>query len=130
MADTIGPSSVDLLKSVAANSGFAAPRVFTDRHGRLTNGKLTLDTPGMAPHVSGATVTGKSQFLDRVNADQAVLDAAACADEVGLWIGNKAKVFVEGGTLGAIGRTGELTSWINVHVSRMGMVHGVPGSAP
>jgi hypothetical protein len=114
----------------AANSGFAAPRIFTNRHGLLTNGKYTLDAPGMAPHVSGATTTGKSQFLYRVNSDKAVLDAAAYADDAGLWVGNKAKVFVEDGPVGVIGRTGESTNWINVYRTRTGMVHGAPGSAP
>ena len=115
---------------VAANSGFTAPRVFTNRHAFLTNGKYSLDSPGMAPHITGATTTGKSQFLYRVNSDKAVLDAAAYADEAGLWVGNKAKVFVEDGPVGVIGRTGELTSWINVYRTRTGMVHGAPGSAP
>lgn len=84
----------------------------------------------MSPHKTGSLRAGKSQFLSGVDAEKAVLDAAAYADDAGLWVGNKAKVFVENGPVGALGTTGELTNWINVYRTRTGFVHGSPGSAP
>lgn len=39
-----------------------------------------------------------------------------------------AAVQVKGG--GVLGRTGELTNWINIYRTRTGMVHGAPGRAP
>jgi len=57
-----------------------------------------------------------------------VLDAAAYADANALWVGTKAKVFVQNGPVGALGRSGELTSWIDVYRTKTGFVHGAPGS--
>ena len=114
----------------AARSGFKPPPIGTNARGQLTNGRYTLDAPGMAPHKTGATAGGKSQFLAGVDAEKATLDAAAYADEMGLWAGNKAKVYVEGGPVGILGNTGELTNWINVYRTRTGFVHGAPGIAP
>jgi len=45
-------------------------------------------------------------------------------------IGSKAKVFVENGPVGALGNTGELTSWVNVYRTKIRFVHGAPGRAP
>jgi len=109
---------------------FQAPRSTSNARGQLTNGPYTLDAAGMAPHKTGSLRLGKSQFLSGVDAERAVLDAAAYADEAGLWVGNKAKVFVENGPVGALGNTGELTSWINVYRTKTGFVHGAPGRAP
>jgi hypothetical protein len=88
-----------------------------------------VDAAGMAPHKLGSLRAGKSQFLSTVDAEKAVLDAAAYADEAGLWVGNKAKVFVENGPVGVLGETGELTHWLNVYRTETGFVHGAPGGA-
>jgi hypothetical protein len=113
-----------------AAEDFTAPETYLNRHGQLTNGTYTLDEAGMAPHMTGSTISGKSQFLFGVNADQAVLDAAAHADSEGLWVGNKAKVFIQNGPIGILGDSGELTDWLNIYRTRTGFVHGAPGGAP
>ncbi|MCP4543657.1 MAG: RHS repeat-associated core domain-containing protein, partial [Chloroflexi bacterium] len=109
---------------------FQPPRIQVNRHGQLTNELYTLDAAGMAPHKTGSLRAGKSQFLSSVDAEKMALDAAAYADEAGLWVGNKAKVFVKSGPVGALGNTGELTSWITVHRTRTGFVHAHPSTAP
>jgi RHS repeat-associated protein len=118
-----------------------------DKHGRLNNGKYTIDNDGMSKHVPGRTRdswskenqdgTTKSSFLKGVDAERAVLDAAAYADAHNLWSGGnnpKAKVYVENGPVGVLGRTGELTHYINVYKkpTKQGvtLVHGGPGGAP
>lgn len=83
----------------------------------------------MAPHMTGSTTSGKSQFLSGVDADKAVLDAAWYADSNSLWLGNKAKVFVENGPVGISGGTGELTDWLNIYRTRTGFV-SVPPVVP
>lgn len=111
------------------NSGcFDPPGITSNRHGQLTNGNYTIDSAGMAPHQSGSLAGGKSQWAYGVNAEKATLDAAAYADEAGLWVGNKAKVPVVDGVVGALGKTGERTSWINVYRNKNGFVHGSPGN--
>jgi|BarGraNGADG00212_1021973.scaffolds.fasta_scaffold36464_2 hypothetical protein len=65
-----------------------------------------------------------------VDADTATLDAAAYADKTGLWDGNTAKVYVQNGPVGVVGRTGQLTNWINVYRTNTGFVHGAPGNSP
>lgn len=79
---------------------------------------------------------GKSRFLYDVDADKAVLDVAAYADEYGLWepgsgnpadFANKAKVPVKNGPVGVTG-SGELTDVINVYRTKTGYVHGSPGN--
>ena len=82
----------------------------------------------MIKHQTGSLSEGKSQFLSGVDADKAVLDAAAYADQNGLWQGSKAKVPVSNGPVGVHGGTGELTSTINVYRNRNGFIHGAPGS--
>ena len=71
-----------------------------------------------------------------VDANKAVLDASAYADEYGLWeprSGNvndfpdKAKVFVENGPVGVTG-DGQLTNYINIYRTKTGFVHGCPGN--
>ncbi len=84
----------------------------------------------MAAHMTGSTAAGRSQFLSTVDADTAVLEAAAYADENGLWVGNKAKVFVENGPVGVLGSNGQLTDWINIYRTQTGFVHGAPGTPP
>jgi len=84
----------------------------------------------MLPHLRGSLETGKSQFLFSVDANRAVLDAAAFADKAGLWVGNTAKVFAQNGPVGVLGRSGQLTHWINVYRTNTGLVHGAPGGAP
>jgi hypothetical protein len=66
----------------------------------------------------------------KLAAEKAVLDAAACADAKCLWVADKAKAYVEYGPVGVIGRTGELTHYINVCRNSRGAVHGCPGGAP
>jgi RHS repeat-associated protein len=103
---------------------------YYNRHGQLTNGKYTIDESGMDPHQTGSLADGKSQWLSSVDAEQAVLDAADVADENGLWDAQgKAKVQANG-YIGALGRTGELTDWINVYRTSTGFIHGSPGSPP
>jgi hypothetical protein len=81
----------------------------------------------MDPHVNGTP--GKSQFGFYVNSGKATLDAAAYADEYGLWVGNKAKVPVSNGTVGYLW-DGTPTSWINVYRTQTGFVHGSSGNPP
>jgi RHS repeat-associated protein len=107
---------------------FTPPEITRNRHGQLTNGDYTLDSSGMIKHQTGSLSEGKSQFLSGVDADKAVLDAAAYADQYGLWQGSKAKVPVSNGPVGVHGGTGELTSTINVYRNRNGFIHGAPGS--
>ena len=107
---------------------FTPPEITRNRHGQLTNGDYTLDSSGMIKHQTGSLSEGKSQFLSGVDADKAVLDAAAYADQNGLWQGSKAKVPVSNGPVGVHGGTGELTSTINVYRNRNGFIHGAPGS--
>lgn len=113
-----------------AEPKFLAPPVSRNAAGRLTNGSYTIDVKGMDPHVTGKTTTGKSQFGFRVDAQKAVLDAAAYADYAGLWVGNKAKVPVVNGPIGWTGKTGAPTNYINVYRTKTGYVHGAPGNAP
>jgi len=118
-----------------ADEGFEAPEAYLNRHGQLTNGTYTLNEPDMAPHMPMTAVagSGKSVFLSTVNADQAVLDAAAFADANNLWTGANnatAKVYVLNGPIGVLGRTGELTNWINLYRTDTLFLHGSPGNAP
>ncbi len=110
--------------------GFQAPRVSIDRQGRLSNGRYSVSAETMAPHKTGSGSSGKSQFLMKVDAESVVLDAAAFADEMNLWVGNKAKVHVTNGPVGVVGRTGELTNWVTVTRTSGGTVHGWPSGAP
>ena len=110
----------------SAGSKFEPPRVSTNSKGQLTNGTYTIDSTGMAKHTTGSTVSGKSQFLFNVDANRAVLDAAAYADKYGLWINNQAKIPITNGNVGVVGRTGELTNWIEVTKTNTGFVHGWP----
>ena len=84
----------------------------------------------MSPHKTGTISGGKSQFLSYVDAEKATLDAAAYADEAGLWVGSKAKVYIENGPVGVLGKTGEPTNWINIYRTKTGFIHGAPGGAP
>ncbi len=73
---------------------------------------------------------GKSQFFSNVDAEKAVLDAAAYADKYGLWQTNnpsKAVVPVTNGPVGVLGN-GTPTNYINVYKTSTGYVHGCPGS--
>jgi hypothetical protein len=103
---------------VSPADAFEAPEITVNKHGQLTNGTYTLDSAGMDPHVNGTP--GKSQFGFYVNSGQATLDAAAYADEYGLWVGNKAKVPISNGIVGSL-RDGTPTSWINVYRTRTGL---------
>ncbi|WP_437589252.1 RHS repeat-associated core domain-containing protein [Sorangium sp. So ce1000] len=103
------------------------PKVFTNRHGQLTNGRYTLDSAGMAPHTTGSHAQGKSQFLYRVNERQLVLDAAAYADDANLWVGNKAKIVFDD-FIGVHAGTGQRTNVLNIYRADSGFVHGAPGS--
>ncbi|GHI27869.1 hypothetical protein Shyd_92400 [Streptomyces hydrogenans] len=109
---------------------FTAPASYVNRHGELTNGTYTVSYPAMLKHLPGSSGPTKSVFLKGVDAEKATLDAAAYADAHGLWEGNKAKVYVANGPVGVVGRTGELTSYINVYRNARGAIHGSPGGAP
>lgn len=80
----------------------------------------------MAPHLTGSGSSGKSQLLFLVDANKAVLDAAAYANANKLWVGNKAKVFVEMDLSEPIGRNGQLTNWLSITRTDTGFVHGWP----
>jgi hypothetical protein len=123
----IGDSGGLLGDPALGDQTFEAPDITVNRHGQLTNGRYTLDSTGMDPHVNGTQ--GKSQFSFYVNSGKATLDAAAYADKYGLWVGNKAKVPVANGIIGSLG-DGTPTSWINVYRTATGFVHGSPGGAP
>ena len=111
---------------------FEGPPISVDRHGQLTNGKYIVDSAGMAPHKIGSLATGKSQFLSWVDAEKAVLDAAAYADAHNAWFlkGSawQATVHVENGPVGVLADSGELTEWITVTRTRTGFVHGWPSN--
>lgn len=119
-----------LKRGAAAKAGFTAPKVTRTASGEVTNGTYTVSRIPQARHTTGSTTSGKSQFLFRVDADQAVLDAAAYADEAGLWVGNKAKVLVNNGPVGVHGGSGQLTNYVNVYRTKGGYVHGAPGRPP
>jgi len=113
---------------LAAKAGFEAPKVVRTASGEITNGSYTINATKQLRHTAGDA--GKSRFLFRVDADQAVLDAAAYADEAGLWVGSKAKVLVKNGPVGVLGRSGEPTTYINLYRTKGGYVHGAPGRPP
>ncbi|WP_157631013.1 polymorphic toxin-type HINT domain-containing protein [Kribbella catacumbae] len=108
---------------------FTAPASRLNRHGELTNGKYTVSSDAMAKHLPTTAGQGKSVFLTGVDAEKAVLDAAAYADANGLWVGDKAKVFVQNGPVGILGKNGELTQYLNVYRNARGGVHGSTGGA-
>ncbi len=114
---------------------FKAPEVTSNSKGELTNGIYTLNQQDMLIHIDGKT-PNKSQFLYDVDANKAVLDAAAYADANNLWeassgnstdFANKAKVTVINGYVGITGK-GELTIYINVYRTKTGYIHGCPGN--
>src|SRR5262249_45416040 len=107
--------------------GWTPPKVVSNRHGQLTNGRYVLDEVGMRPHTSGSTAHGKSQFFYRVNEKELALDAAAYADEAGLWVGNKAKIVLDR-PIGVHGGSGTPTNVINVYRTDSGYVHAAPGT--
>ncbi|MGW1767543.1 RHS repeat domain-containing protein [Streptomyces sp. NPDC002073] len=111
-------------------TGFTPPESYLNRHGELTNGAYTVSYPAMLKHLPGSSGPTKSVFLKSVNAEKATLDAAAYADAHDLWVGNKAKVYTTNGPVGVVGRTGELTRYINIYRNARGAIHGSPGGAP
>jgi hypothetical protein len=113
----------------AAKSVWTAPKVFTNSKGLISNGKYTIDAPGMVKHTTGSLVKEKSQFLFRIDANQMTLDAAAYADKAGLWVQNQAKVKLNT-VVGVIGRNGQLSSYITVTRTNSGFVHGWPSVGP
>lgn len=72
-------------------------------------------------------VAGKNLFYPTLNANEVVLKAAQHADNVGLWIGNKAKVLVLNTNIGTLGN-GKPTNIINVYRNSNGFIHVSPGS--
>ena len=93
----------------------------------MTNGTYTINHDRMAPHTDGSTTSGKSQFLFDVDANKATLDAAAYADKYNLWTNdNQAKIPITNGCVGVIGKTGQLTNYIEVTRTNTGFVHGWP----
>ena len=125
---------VEKVVKSGSKSIYQAPKIKTNFRGEITNGKFILDTEGMIKHTNGTV--GKSQFIYDVDANKAVLDAAAYADEYNLWgpssknladFADKAKVYVENGPVGVTGQ-GELTNYINIYRTKTGYVHGCPGN--
>lgn len=118
----------------SGTQGFITPEIYKNADGILTNGVYTIDPKAMNRHRLNSLNRGKSQFLSDVDADRAVLDAAAYADQYNLWggsdHGNRAKVLVVNGPVGVVHDTGELTNYINVYRKNNGLVHGAPGSPP
>lgn len=117
------------------SSSFEAPRITVNSRGELTNGSYILNQEDMLIHVNGKN-PNKSQFLYDVDANKAVLDAAAYADANNLWVSssgnpadfaNKAKVYVQNGPVGVTGK-GQLTHYINVYRTKTGYIHGSPGN--
>ncbi|MDT3440628.1 hypothetical protein [Pseudofrankia sp. BMG5.37] len=106
------------------------PRPYISPKGHWTNGRYTISAAKMAPHMAGsAGAELKSTFLYHIEAEKITLDAAAYADAAGLWVGNKARVFIDNGPVGVRGQTGELTSWIQV--TRHGQtLHSWPSRPP
>ena len=107
----------------------------------MTNGAYTIDLTAMSPHATGSLSGGQSQFLWRIDAFGAVLDAAAYADDYALWEGVgsfKAKVAVVNGPVGVLALNGSLTDYVNIYRTRprsvegrlTRFVHGSPGSPP
>jgi RHS repeat-associated protein len=125
-------SSSDNTPTQSSSSNFKPSPIFRNPRGQLTNGKYILDETGMQPHLSGDLSSGKSQFLFNVDANTATLDAAAYADQFNLWNAktNSAKVPVTNGNIGVLGKTGELTNYINVYRTNTGFVHSSPGTPP
>ena len=79
------------------------------------------------PIHTGVLSSGKSQFFNRLNDKQLVLDAAAYANKAGLWVGNKAKIILDR-PIGVHAGTGNPTNVLNVYRTNNGIVHGAPGS--
>ena len=111
---------------------FNPPKIYKDRRGNLTNGTYTISHSRMLPHLDGTE--NKSHFFLHIDADKAVLDAAAYADEYNLWETNtgnpsdftcKATVDITNGPIGITG-SGEYAYQINVYRTAKGLVHGCP----
>ncbi|WP_437922399.1 DUF6443 domain-containing protein [Sphingobacterium sp. LRF_L2] len=100
--------------------------IVKDSKGNLTDGVYTISKEAMKKHVVGG-VQGKSIFYPTLDAEKAVLKAAQKADELGLWIGNKAKVTVTNTNIGTLGN-GQPTNVINVYRNSKGTIHGAPGN--
>jgi hypothetical protein len=115
---------VDAKVNTHESETFKAPAISSDKQGFLSNGIYRLDAKAMKPHIDGNNFTGKSQFKYGVNADKAVLDGAAYANEKNLWLGNKAKVFIVDGIVGY--SNGQPTQWLNIYRTSTGMVHDCP----
>ncbi len=115
-----------------ATNEFNPPKIYKDRRGNLTNGTYTISQSRMLPHLDGTE--NKSHFFLDIDADKAVLDAAAYADEYNLWKTNtgnpsdftcKATVDITNGPIGITG-SGEYAYQINVYRTATGLVHGCP----
>lgn len=119
---------------VEDNKDFKAPKVFYDKDGNITNGKYTINSKKMLPHIDNTPK--KSHFFSDVDAEKAVLDAAAYADEFNLWETNtgnpndfacKAKIYIENGPIGVTG-SGKYAYYINIYRTATGQVHGCPAN--
>jgi len=128
LADVVAPENGCC--SVAP-SGLLKP--WRNGAGELTNGSYTVFGARQAKRTTGDLSDGASQFFYRVDDEAMTLEAAAYADQMGLWVDNKAKVYVDE----LIGVTGDgtPTHWINVYRRDPGgqvapYVHGSPGNPP
>ena len=125
------------MAGMEAVDDFVAPDVtFNARH-EMTNGIYTIDIEGQNHHTGVSPRPGDSTFLYSVDADKAVLDAAAYADKYDLWVptsgsgfADSALVKVTDGFVGVTGEKGQLTQWIKVHRTTTNYVHGNPANPP
>jgi murein DD-endopeptidase MepM/ murein hydrolase activator NlpD len=120
------------------SKGFEAPKKYLNANDQLTNGTYTVNNTTMAKHKTGSFKADKnhpqgiSQFLPNVDAESAVLDAAAFADKYKLWVGKdleKATVLTND-YVGALGSTGERTKYLRVFRMKNGDIHGSPATPP
>jgi LysM repeat protein/F0F1-type ATP synthase membrane subunit b/b' len=120
------------------SKGFEAPKKYLNAKNELTNGTYTVNNTDMAKHKTGSFKAdtnrpkGISQFLPTVDAESAVLDAAASADKYGLWVGKdsaKATVFTND-YIGALRSSGERTKYLHVYKMKNGYIHGSPATPP
>ena len=132
LKDNGGYLNLDAFKK---DTKFEAPEITVNTKGELTNGVYIINQHDMLVHIDGKN-PNKSQFLYNVDANKAVLDAAAYADKYNLWkadsdnvnsFARKAKVPVINGYVGITG-SGTITNYINVYRTKTGYVHGCPGN--
>ncbi|MEG3875340.1 S8 family serine peptidase, partial [Microcoleus sp. Z1_B5] len=133
------PDSSSLSPSTnGKNNNEDVPQKKLNEKGELTNGIYTVNANDMAKHKTGSLKAdaehpkGISQFLANVDAESAILDAAAYADKYNLWSGSDlAKATVPTNDyVGVVGETGEKTKYLHVYRTKNKYVHGSPATPP